>query len=245
MRAGRSPARPRQARPLASVPPPVNISSSGLLQVVERVWPGTRRAGWRQFPMAWVDEGFKRIRFSLGHALRNLGIEGRRGCIVEIYQRRHLASSCSIGAAYYRFVYAWLVHNTVVGSLVSFGVYVHYPYCIHRCPYCDFNVTAIKTPPHERYRAAVEAELSLRTEAIGSLPTAVSLYFGGGTPGIWPADHVAAIIQSVGRIVGLEPHAQVTIECNPGKTDETFFADLLEAGANRLSLGAQSFDDQL
>ncbi len=131
-----------------------------------------------------------------------------------------------------------------MGSLVSFGIYVHYPYCIHHCPYCDFNVAVVKAPPHERYRCAVEAELALRTAVLGPRPPAVSLYFGGGTPGIWPVENMASIIRSVGRTVGLESDAEITVECNPETTNLAFFVSLLEAGANRLSLGAQSFDDQ-
>ena len=77
---------------------------------------------------------------------------------------------------------------------MPFGVYVHYPFCARHCPYCDFTVTVTRDVPHEGYRDAVLAELRARAEDFAGRPAAVSLYFGGGTPGLWPAACVGAVI---------------------------------------------------
>ena len=75
-----------------------------------------------------------------------------------------------------------------------FGVYVHYPYCARHCPYCDFNVAVTRSIPHDDYRDAVLAELAARAPDFTGRPAPVSVYFGGGTPGLWPAGHIGAVI---------------------------------------------------
>jgi oxygen-independent coproporphyrinogen-3 oxidase len=122
-----------------------------------------------------------------------------------------------------------------------FGIYVHFPYCTHRCPYCDFAVTTDRPPAERRYARAVVAELGLRAGAFGDL-AARSLYLGGGTPSLWEPDEVAAVVSEVRARCGLAPDAEVTIEANPESTDRARLVAWREAGVNRVSVGVQSFD---
>ncbi len=125
------------------------------------------------------------------------------------------------------------------------GVYVHYPFCSVRCPYCDFAVDVRSEIPHRRYADAVLAELEARASwfAGGRLR---SVYFGGGTPGLWPAAEIGRVIQAVrARFSPERPEIEVTVEANPGEMDQARFSDLAAAGVNRISLGVQAFDDSL
>jgi len=111
--------------------------------------------------------------------------------------------------------------------------YVHYPYCLSKCPYCDFASIAAKEPPNERYTRALLAEQKLR----GS-PKLDAVYFGGGTPSLWPARHVAEVLEAL----DVAPGAEITLEANPGAADAARFRDYRAAGVNRLSIGVQSFE---
>jgi oxygen-independent coproporphyrinogen-3 oxidase len=125
------------------------------------------------------------------------------------------------------------------------GVYVHYPFCSVRCPYCDFAVDVRAEIPHGRYADAVIAEIAARALwfAGGRLR---SIYLGGGTPGLWPAGQIARVIEAVRSHFPPEgPRLEVTVEANPGEMDESRFRALVDAGVNRISLGVQAFDDQL
>lgn len=133
------------------------------------------------------------------------------------------------------------------GAAPRLGVYVHYPYCAQRCPYCDFNVVqpGPEGRPDARYRDAVLAELAVRAADYPGRPPAVSLYFGGGTPALWPASDIAAVIEAVDARLGLVQGAEITVEANPGEIDAAGLRALRAAGVNRLSLGTQSFDAAL
>jgi oxygen-independent coproporphyrinogen-3 oxidase len=122
-----------------------------------------------------------------------------------------------------------------------FGVYVHFPYCAHRCPYCDFAVTTRPVPAEGRYARAVLAELAARAAPFEPLE-AVSLYLGGGTPSRWATEEVAAVVAGVRGRCGLRPDAEVTIEANPESCDRARLRAWREAGVNRVSIGVQSFD---
>src|SRR5512133_1361800 len=121
------------------------------------------------------------------------------------------------------------------------GVYVHFPYCTHRCPYCDFAVTTERPPGDGRYLEAVLAELAARAPAFDGLAP-VSLYLGGGTPSLWDPREVAALVAAVRRRLALPPSAEVTIEANPESTDRARLRAWRAAGVNRVSVGVQSFD---
>lgn len=129
-------------------------------------------------------------------------------------------------------------------ATTGFGVYVHFPFCLRRCPYCDFNVLVAETIPHERYRDAVLAELAARAPAFAGRPPAVSLYFGGGTPGLWAPACVGAVIEAVDARLGLAAGAEITLECNPAEAEPGRLRDFRSAGVNRVSLGTQSFADE-
>lgn len=122
------------------------------------------------------------------------------------------------------------------------GVYVHFPYCTRRCPYCDFNVT-VRPVEHERYRDGVLAELAVRSTDFAGRRPALSVYFGGGTPGLWRPDCIEAVIEGVRQHLGLAQGAEITVECNPEDVTREHLAGLRAAGVTRISLGTQSFDD--
>jgi oxygen-independent coproporphyrinogen III oxidase len=130
------------------------------------------------------------------------------------------------------------------------GVYVHFPFCGVHCPYCDFAVDAraAEAVPHDGYADAVLAELAGRAgwfRGPQGSPRLVSIYFGGGTPGLWRPDALARVLAAVRASFAAPPAAalEITVEANPGEVDEARFCAWREAGVNRVSLGAQSFDD--
>ena len=137
------------------------------------------------------------------------------------------------------------------------ALYVHIPFCVAVCPYCDFVVLAGSAArgPASRVPAflgALRAELGLRADAldarwgpagVGGRPTLDSLYLGGGTPSLLPGPEVAAIIDLATRRYGLTRGAEITIEANPGREDRGDMAALAEAGVTRISFGAQALDD--
>ncbi len=119
-----------------------------------------------------------------------------------------------------------------------FGVYVHFPFCLSKCPYCDFASVVAKEAPQERYTQAVLRELELRAEGAGTVLD--SVYFGGGTPSLWEPKHVARVLTALSETFSLNPEAEVTLETNPGAADAARFAAYRECGVNRLSIGVQS-----
>ncbi len=130
----------------------------------------------------------------------------------------------------------------MTASASRFGVYIHFPYCLSKCPYCDFASVAATSIPHERYARAIEAELTLRSREHGRPARGVeSLYFGGGTPSLWEARYVGETIRAVDRLFGLAPGCEITLEANPGASDAARFEAFRAAGVNRLSIGVQSF----
>ena len=124
------------------------------------------------------------------------------------------------------------------------GIYIHFPYCLSKCPYCDFASRAEEHIPQERYTEAVLAELRNRAPAFADpARQAVSIYFGGGTPSLWDPGCVSRVLEACSELFAVAPGAEVTLEANPGTTDEVRFAAFRAAGVNRLSIGAQSFAD--
>ena len=121
-----------------------------------------------------------------------------------------------------------------------FGIYVHYPYCTHRCPYCDFAVTTERPPGAGRYARAVLAELGLRAGELEGLALR-SIYLGGGTPSLWAPEEVAAVLTGLRGRFPAPAGAEVTIEANPESCDREKLRAWRAAGVNRISIGAQSF----
>jgi oxygen-independent coproporphyrinogen III oxidase len=130
-------------------------------------------------------------------------------------------------------------------------VYIHYPWCRNRCPYCDFPIALARAGiPHERYLAAVLAELAERAAEFAGRELR-SIYFGGGTPSLWPASCVAAAVDSVrAAFPGAGPPGsgsgpeEVTLEANPVDATPENLAAWREAGVTRVSLGVQSADER-
>ncbi|HEY5629160.1 MAG TPA: coproporphyrinogen-III oxidase family protein [Candidatus Limnocylindrales bacterium] len=147
----------------------------------------------------------------------------------------------------------------VVGARPPVALYLHVPFCVSLCPYCDFVVVAgaAARGPASRvagFLEALTAEVRLRADALdaafggpssGARPALDSVYVGGGTPSLLPADDVARLLALVGARFGLAPDAEVTLEANPGADERGDAAALARAGVNRLSLGAQAMDGAL
>jgi oxygen-independent coproporphyrinogen-3 oxidase len=127
-----------------------------------------------------------------------------------------------------------------------FGVYIHFPYCRKRCPYCDFAVHARARIPHEAYAEAVRRELEARAPLYAGRAL-TSVYFGGGTPGLWRGDCLASVLAAVkASFPAADPAGslEVTVEANPDDLPREQLETLVAAGVNRLSLGAQSLQDK-
>lgn len=121
------------------------------------------------------------------------------------------------------------------------GVYVHFPYCLSKCPYCDFASTAAKSVPDERYTAAILGELSQRLEGHAGREV-TSIFIGGGTPSLWAPASVARVLEAVSGGLRVAAGCEITLEANPGAADAERFAAYRAAGINRLSMGVQSFE---
>ncbi|WP_129124573.1 radical SAM family heme chaperone HemW [Geomonas oryzae] len=125
------------------------------------------------------------------------------------------------------------------------GLYVHFPFCLTKCLYCDFNSAAGSHEDAERYVEFLLREMELRQAALPEAVLAPTLYFGGGTPSLMAPDHVGRIIDAAARRFGLAADAEVTLEANPGTVTPERLAGYRAAGVNRLSLGVQSFEERL
>jgi oxygen-independent coproporphyrinogen-3 oxidase len=127
--------------------------------------------------------------------------------------------------------------------LPELGIYIHYPYCRKRCPYCDFAIAVAPEPeiPHAAYRDAVLSELADRAPDFAGRAV-VSIYFGGGTPSLWPVEHLARVIAAVRDTFDAPGSLEVTLEANPTDCTPAAIAGWLAAGINRLSIGVQSLD---
>lgn len=122
------------------------------------------------------------------------------------------------------------------------SLYMHLPWCVRKCPYCDFNShTAGSAAPRARYIAALLADLDREASLAGDRPL-VSLFLGGGTPSLFPPDEVAQLIDGVRQRFTLAEDVEITMEANPGTVECGDPVGYRQAGVNRLSIGAQSFD---
>ena len=125
------------------------------------------------------------------------------------------------------------------------SLYVHMPWCVRKCPYCDFNShTAPDIFPAEEYIQALVADLELDLPLVWGRPVQ-SVYFGGGTPSLFSADQIATFLSAARARLDLRPDVEITLEANPGTIERDSFPAYAEAGINRVSLGVQSFDDTL
>lgn len=128
------------------------------------------------------------------------------------------------------------------GNNASFGVYVHWPFCQAKCPYCDFNSHVRDGVDHGRWRAALLRELD-HMAALAEPAEVTSVFFGGGTPSLMEPETVGAVLERVAAHWAVAPDVEVTLEANPTSVDAGRFRGYRAAGVNRLSLGVQSLDD--
>jgi oxygen-independent coproporphyrinogen-3 oxidase len=129
--------------------------------------------------------------------------------------------------------------NGVSGDL---ALYVHWPFCVSKCPYCDFNSHVREAVDQAVWRDALIEDLAWEAGAFPSRPL-TSIFFGGGTPSLMDPATVAALIEAAERHWGFAPDVEITLEANPSSVEAARFADLAAAGVNRVSLGLQSLDD--
>ena len=129
-------------------------------------------------------------------------------------------------------------------ALPPLALYVHIPWCLRKCPYCDFNSHEAKgEAPEAAYVDALVADLELALPSIWGRRV-FSVFIGGGTPSLFSAAAIDRLLAAIRARVPLEPGAEVTLEANPGTFEREKFAGYRDAGVNRLSLGIQSFDPQ-
>ena len=124
------------------------------------------------------------------------------------------------------------------------ALYVHWPFCVSKCPYCDFNSHVRESVDQETWRDALLADLRHEAALLPGRRVA-SIFFGGGTPSLMPPATVAAVIAEAAALWGLADDCEITLEANPNSVEVAAFADLAAAGVNRVSIGVQSFDAQI
>jgi len=124
---------------------------------------------------------------------------------------------------------------------VPLAVYIHWPFCRSKCPYCDFNSHVREQIDEQRWTRALLADLKHQAELAPDREV-VSIFFGGGTPSLMPPDTVAALIERVRALWPISPDLEVTLEANPNSAEAERFAKFAAAGVNRLSLGVQALD---
>ncbi len=122
------------------------------------------------------------------------------------------------------------------------ALYIHWPFCLAKCPYCDFNSHVRERIPQARFAAALRAELAWEAARLGRRPLA-SIFFGGGTPSLMDPATVADLIADAARLFDPLPDIEVTLEANPTSVELGKLAAFRAAGVNRLSLGVQSLDE--
>ena len=142
----------------------------------------------------------------------------------------------------------WLDDPLESGSAAGFGVYLHVPFCHHRCGYCDFATEPTagldveqRDDVMRRYADALIVDLAAQATA-RELPKVTSVFVGGGTPTLLAPSLLARILASVGGVLDVASDAEISVECNPETASPELFAALAEAGVTRISMGAQSFD---
>ena len=129
--------------------------------------------------------------------------------------------------------------------LPPLSLYIHFPWCVSKCPYCDFNSHALKGElTEQKYIDTLIADLDNDLAVEASNRRLVSIFLGGGTPSLFSAASLKSLLQRVHQRLEFDAGIEVTLEANPGTLEHDQFEGYLDAGINRLSLGIQSFDDQ-
>lgn len=129
-----------------------------------------------------------------------------------------------------------------MGVTLPLALYLHLPWCVKKCPYCDFNShRAGDNPPRERYISALVQDLRYEAARADERPL-TSIFIGGGTPSLFSGEEIGQILTAVRAQFELAPNIEITMEANPGTVERHNLGGYRQAGVNRLSLGAQSFD---
>lgn len=123
------------------------------------------------------------------------------------------------------------------------ALYIHWPFCAKKCPYCDFNSHVRESVDMAAWETALLADLRAEAEE-ASGETLTSIFFGGGTPSLMPPTLVARLLEEAERLWGFDPRIEITLEANPSSVEAANFSDLAQAGVNRVSLGVQSLEDK-
>jgi putative oxygen-independent coproporphyrinogen III oxidase len=125
------------------------------------------------------------------------------------------------------------------------SLYIHIPWCVRKCPYCDFNSHAAREEiPEDAYINALIADLEQDLPAVWGR-TIETIFIGGGTPSLFSPEGIDRLLSDVRARVPLKPDAEITLEANPGTVDQARFKGFRDAGINRLSIGVQSFQPDL
>jgi oxygen-independent coproporphyrinogen-3 oxidase len=124
----------------------------------------------------------------------------------------------------------------------SLALYIHWPFCLSKCPYCDFNSHVRDSVDHARWRSALLAEIDSYAARLPGR-TVTSIFFGGGTPSLMEPSTAAAVIDRIAARWPVAPDIEITLEANPSSVESARFAALAQAGVNRVSLGVQALDD--
>ncbi len=123
------------------------------------------------------------------------------------------------------------------------ALYIHWPFCARKCPYCDFNSHVRETVDHAAWQDALIADMRHEAALAGG-ESLESIFFGGGTPSLMPPALVAALLAEAERLWGFAPNVEITLEANPSSVEAERFAGIAAAGVNRVSLGLQALDDE-
>ncbi|MCO6413120.1 MAG: radical SAM family heme chaperone HemW [Thiogranum sp.] len=124
------------------------------------------------------------------------------------------------------------------------SLYIHFPWCVRKCPYCDFNSHSLRDElPEDAYVDALLRDLELELPAVWGRPIQ-TIFMGGGTPSLFSAQAIDRLLSGIRARLPLRPDLEVTLEANPGTVERERFAAYREAGVNRLSIGVQSLDDR-
>ncbi|MXO90233.1 radical SAM family heme chaperone HemW [Pontixanthobacter aquaemixtae] len=123
------------------------------------------------------------------------------------------------------------------------ALYIHWPFCLKKCPYCDFNSHVRDRVDHDAWKAAMLRDMQHEAALAGGEPLE-SIFFGGGTPSLMPPEMVGSLLNEAERLWGFSPEIEITLEANPSSVEAANFADLSLAGVNRVSLGLQSLRDE-
>ncbi|WP_067731871.1 radical SAM family heme chaperone HemW [Novosphingobium naphthalenivorans] len=126
---------------------------------------------------------------------------------------------------------------------MAHALYIHWPFCLAKCPYCDFNSHVRETVDHARWEQALLADMRHERAKVADEPLE-SVFFGGGTPSLMPPALVERLLREAEDLWGFAPGIEITLEGNPSSVEAANYAALAQAGVNRVSLGVQALDDQ-